>query len=281
MLQAAHHWLIVALILTVIVSRVSAEDPKKIEERNKRVQNLVNVNARFVFDSKDKTRPPTQVELTLPKEPKKRDVALADLAGLTTLQSVTLGIAKDSDLVGLTTLTNLTSLSTIRGSIDITDAAFDSITQFHKLEALNLENTTVSAKGLASLSTLKKLNRLTLARTPTSDEGLKTLKDVKQLRHLNVESTNVTAEGLKHLGKLESIWLGGDKIGDAAVAEVARCETLRFLSITHERTAVTDAGLRYLEDLPSLRSLQIYCRQVTPNGIAALQRKKPKLLINR
>ena len=277
MLPAAHHWLIVALILSINSALVPAQDARTIAERNKRVQNLQLAGAKFVFDEKDKTRPPIQIThgfIDRRIETEHR-AAIADIAGLTTLRSVILSGASDEDLAKLVPLTRLTSLTVY--SKGVTDEAFKSIAKFEKLEALDLSGTRVFEKA-GSLSSLKKLERLSLAGTPTSDVGLKALKDVKSLRHLNIERTAVTSEGLKHLGKLESLWVDGTAIGDAAFAEISHCDSLRSLSVRDH--AVTDVGLRYLEDLPNLRSLAIHrYGELSQDGIFALQRKKPKLKI--
>ena len=49
-----------------------------------------------------------------------------------------------------------------------------------------------------------------------------------------------------------------------------------ILSLIHHNPGITDAGLKYLEGLTHLTSVDLYKTKVTRNGVAALQKAVPK-----
>ena len=70
---------------------------------------------------------------------------------------------------------------------------------------------------------------------------------------------------LRGLGKLESMGLGGTKVGDEGARRLTECGALRIVDLT--ATAVTDEGLMALSKLGRLKSVQLWFTGVTEAGI--------------
>jgi hypothetical protein len=87
--------------------------------------------------------------------------------------------------------------------------------------------------------------------------------------------------GLKHYmaaaGSLAFLDLGGWRVTDAGLKELAGQEDLRVLNL--QGTAVTDAGLKELSGLGSLQSLDLSRTKVTKEGVGRLAKELPKCRI--
>ncbi len=98
-----------------------------------------------------------------------------------------------------------------------------------------------------------------------TDELLARLKTLPKLRELNLgHPTKITAAGLAHLAQLtalekltlSSINTTEERLGDEALKHIVGLKSLRELHLNECGT--TDAGIRWLEELPQLTHLDVY-----------------------
>lgn len=171
------------------------------------------------------------------------------LAACTTLEELALENTKidDAALAELAALPNLRSLN-LRRSVNLTDAAVETLTRFPKLEQLYLHDNGFSAEALAKLTALGQLRLLDLRGCP--GVGVEVL-------------TQICA-----LPRLSDLRIRGYAINDACMEAVAKCRNLS--AFTLEEAAVTGKGLALLAGLP-LESLTLYkCFTVREEDLAVL-----------
>jgi hypothetical protein len=97
-----------------------------------------------------------------------------------------------------------------------------------------------------------------LRMTDVTDKDLVSLEGLKSLQHVSLSSSRITDAGLVHLKGLAN---------------------LRRLDLDYDR--ISDAGLVHLEGLTNLRRLDLRVTRVTPAGVEGLQRKLPRVIIDR
>lgn len=171
------------------------------------------------------------------------------LTACTALEELALENTKidDAALADLASLPHLRSLN-LRRSVNLTDAALETLTRFPKLEQLYLHDNGFSADALAQLASLPNLRLLDLRGCP-----------------------GVGAEVLNklcRLPRLSDLRLRGYTIDDACMVAVANCRHLS--AFTLEEAAVTGEGLARLADLP-LSSLTLYkCFSIREDDLAVL-----------
>lgn len=227
---------------------------------------------------------------------------LADLAGLTALEQLTLhapGVTDDG-LVHLKAMTRLRTLDLANTGITgagfqhlqgatqieelklhstgITDAGLAYLPQWPKLRVLNLSNTDITDSGLAHVDGMNRLEELDLSSCEQiTDAGLVALKDLKNLRTLDLPE-GIGDAGLVQLAglqKLESLNLAGANITDAGLVHLRGLTALRVLNIS--LTRVTDAGLVNLRGLRALRTIGLRVNTVTDAAVDALKEAIPGL----
>lgn len=102
----------------------------------------------------------------------------------------------------------------------VTDKGLTYLRAHRSLRALNLGNTQITDIGLDSLSSLDKLQWLDLRNTAISDRGLATLARFQDLVTLNLSGTQVTGQGIRQLvqcSRLEFLFVGHTAVdGDSA-----------------------------------------------------------------
>jgi len=97
-----------------------------------------------------------------------------------------------------------------------------------------------------------------LRMTDVTDTDLASLEGLKRLQHVSLSSSRITDAGLVHLKGLAS---------------------LRRLDLDFNR--ISDVGLVHLEGLTKLRRLDLRVTKVTTAGVERLQRKLPKVIVDR
>ena len=97
-----------------------------------------------------------------------------------------------------------------------------------------------------------------LRMTDVTDTDLASLEGLNRLRHVSLSASRITDAGLMHLKGLAN---------------------LRRLDLDFNR--ITDAGLVHLEGLTKLRRLDLRVTKVTTAGVERLQRKLPKVIVDR
>ena len=83
--------------------------------------------------------------------------------------------------------------------MDDSDASLIYLRDLPPLEALYLQHTDISGKGLETIRTLPHLAVLNLSDTNIDDTALMVLHDMTSLRHLSVTGTAVTDKGIAEL----------------------------------------------------------------------------------
>ncbi len=124
------------------------------------------------------------------------DAGLAQLAGLTELQSLELTSPKITD-AGLSQLKPLVKLQTLSlHGTKVTDAGLDQLQPFEGLQTLDLGATKITDAELTKLKSFKMLQSLDLSEDPITDAGLALLEGNDTLQTLNVSGSKITDAGL-------------------------------------------------------------------------------------
>jgi Leucine-rich repeat (LRR) protein len=181
------------------------------------------------------------------------DLDLADLRGLKTLRSLSLGRYSKVTDTGLFYLQGLTGL-----------------------EELDLEGATIHGAGLRYLAPLKKLKKLRLP-NDVRDAGERTMEvlaGLPELESLSISQYSTKLKGpavakLAALKKLKELGVGGEAIDDAALASFKALPTLETLRLLN--TKVLGSGLPKLKDLPNLKRLTIVSNEINDAGLESLK----------
>lgn len=197
--------------------------------------------------------------------PRVGNAGLAALASLGALESLTLHTPE----VTLSGLNRLHALSRLRW-LDATPIRQDNqgldLSQLTRLEELRIGLTQVGEGGVLRTDRFR-------------DEDMAGLASLTRLRWLR-GIRGVSDAGMKHLANLtamEGLDIGGSEVTDAGLAHLAVMRKLKHLNISGK---FTDAGLRRLEGISSLRSLCIEpAGQVSREGIQRLQARLPELQV--
>ena len=145
---------------------------------------------------------------------------------------------------------------------------------------VSLVEAPVTAEGLREVIALPGVVGLQLDHCRRLDEGAwAELAEARGMRWLGLAGTSVTGDGLRRLAKLPRLQILDldlcEAVDDAGVAMLAGCRGLRALSLGKtgfEKTMLTDAGLRPLQEWPELRLLNLAGNRVTDTGLAELTR---------
>jgi uncharacterized protein YjbI with pentapeptide repeats len=219
----------------------------------------------------------------------------------------TLSLAHTSvDDDGLRFLAPMTRLAELNlAGTKVKGAGLRYLRGLRRLHDVNLEGAPVDDEGTAGLEGWSGLAQLNLAKTQVGDAGLARLRTLSGLQGLNLQGTRITDAGVgilvswpkvtgisladtalsdaailrfKAPGTLVSLNLDGTGVTDDTLRQMAGWRKLYLLAL--ERTRVTDAGLAYLLDLPDLERLYLTGANFTPQAIAGLKAKRPKMLID-
>jgi hypothetical protein len=147
------------------------------------------------------------------------------------------------------------------------------------LETISLRETAITDAGLASLRGLPKLAYLDLRDTSVTGSGLREIPS--QLQALHLTSTKVTGEDLRWLPRmpyLKVLKLNFLTMGDESLADLSLFPAVEHLEL--DGTSCTDAGLRQLlAQNPTLRRIEARYTNVTPEGVSAVLREHPELVV--
>ena len=202
----------------------------------------------------------------LGKNPAVTDAGLANVAGLSHLEFLTLSSTPITD-TGLTNLTGLSRLQQLNlGDTAIGDVGLACLADLLRLRTLILQNTHVTDAGLSHVGKLKGLAFLSLNGTKITGRGLEHLVGLSNLRVLRLSPTDVGDDDmrpLQSLANLRMLDLGVTQVTDAGLPHLLKLEKLEFLILSYARgfphgeTNITAAGLEKLGKLPQLKSLAL------------------------
>lgn len=206
------------------------------------------------------------------------DAGLAHLVKFPNLKQLFLTQSAIGD-DGLAFLGQIGSLELLdlRFSAQITDQGLAHLAHLKNLRELDLRGSSITDRGLVHLAELTQLETLGLGETQITGDGLSVLASMKNLELLRLDGTGVTDQTVTHLATLlaprTTITLDNTRITDAALAEIAKLESLKWLSLSGNE--LTGAGLAQLAPLTSLEALVLPVEGITSAGIIRLQLALP------
>lgn len=232
---------------------------------------------------------------------------LKHIAGLTGLRELNLTLTPVTD-DGLKHLSNLTELRMLGlASTQCNGTGFAHLKSLRKLESVNFHFTPLNDAGLQAISQVPISDRLWFAHTHFTDSGAKPLASLTKLKRCGIGSKakGSTGEAVAALVDLplEDLSLLDNQASDAGIAHAAKIRTLKRLDVSYGPTVtddslaliaampklaefriggacITDTGLMLLAKSESLKKLTINrSKKVTAEGIAALKKVRPKLVI--
>jgi serine/threonine protein kinase len=183
---------------------------------------------------------------------------------------------------GLKHLKHLTGLRELNVSAtDISDRGLLAILDLPALKELTVSNSKVTSQGIASLDKVKSLAILRINNLPLDDRAFKYFRQGPHLVTLSLKSAGLhdkDLESLQNLKTLISLDLRDNKgITDAGLKYLSKLPLLANLDLRDCR--ITIAGLPYLKQIYSLRSLNISCKTWTAREQAQLKSELPKVNI--
>ena len=195
------------------------------------------------------------------------------LAGLTGLKTLVLSLPSLTDQ-GMRYIKGLTALEDLHlRALGVTDSGFEYLEGMQSLQSL-WAWATVTDQGLAHVGKLTSLRELSINVTSVRGPGLSHLAPLAKLEHLELQGANFGNSGLKYLSDLralKSLWLRGEdlKISDAGMRHIGGLTGLERLHLSRI-DSVTDAGITYLKDLKSLRSLDVGKSTITEKAVETI-----------
>lgn len=217
---------------------------------------------------------------------------LADIARLPSLQSLALAGCRELKDADFAVLGNIYSLSnTYLVNTSAGDLAAHSLARLNNLRDLHLGSEQLTDAGVRKLCEIVSLHSLTINSDAVNltDEAFVDLWRLTNLQSLTISAPHVTGSSLSainELRRLESVNLEGGSMGDVALENIAKSETLKRLVIGNWQkggpTALTDAGLLHLAKARQLTNVSLIRRgtQVTDNGAAELRKLRPALTVD-
>ncbi len=155
---------------------------------------------------------------------------------------------------------------------------FSSLPHLTGLKALNVKFSDFSDADLKYLDPLSNLSYLNVSATNVTGDGLARMKFLNKLTSLHagsVQNIPTLLERVAEMPKLYQLSLHADSLEDDLLKEVARCQSLKVLSIGMNRK-ITDKGVQHLSKLKQLRHLDICGTSVTMQSLKTL-RQLPSL----
>jgi Leucine-rich repeat (LRR) protein/thiol-disulfide isomerase/thioredoxin len=214
------------------------------------------------------------------------DVGLAYVGEIKSLQFLTVraGWVNDRGITSLSGLDRLQELNFGSGysGAHVTDAAAAHLAKLPALKKLWLQNTEIGDYGLEAVASCRSLEWLCLNTNRVTSEGLRNLSSFPALTYLSLSGIRGSADGLRHLRSQKSLvhlnidgrgWLDVDAVSKRGAdegldhfSELSRLESLTL------NTPLSDAGMRQLAGMTSLRWLQIDDKNnmLTDDGLACV-----------
>jgi beta-lactamase regulating signal transducer with metallopeptidase domain/Leucine-rich repeat (LRR) protein len=251
------------------------------------------------------------------------DAGLVHLKGMMSIKTLCLYGTQVTEQ-GLGHLSGLQTLEDLLLSFSVTDTGLQHLAQMRALKQIGIDGDSVTASGLHALSKMKGLEHIgiesekdpeaiigQLAVLPgltklglpryTTDKTMAQLKKLPVLQELSLNSEQITSRGMATLTQLPSLqslslmdmklsledWgtLGRisslqrldidlrSKITDAHLKHLTRLQSLKYLSVdcSSQDMHVTDEGLTHIAKLRSLERLTLHGAKITDQGLQQLQ----------
>lgn len=246
---------------------------------------------------------PEMQNLDLDKTPI-TDAALSAVAGFPKLRALTInttrvGVAGVAALKGSKSLRQLTAanllaftpemmpeIAAISGLTDLSLVGLDldgAMAGFigSKVQRLNVTGAKLTDVGGVALGRLGEVVLISANQTGIGDDTVASLSGAPKLDTLQAANTAVTdaaGPAFAKLSRLKTLWLDRTAVTDALMPHLAG---LSLETLNLDGVALTDAGLKALEAMKTLKSLAVPNTQVTDVGVAALEAAIPGIRIRR
>ena len=160
--------------------------------------------------------------------------------------------------------------------ISINDDYLKAIGQITSLQRLDLNETDLEDRQLAYLKDLKNMRCFSINKTLIKGPGLAHISAMKELMFINVSGNSLQPGSTRYLSKfthINDIGLAHCMLRDDDLLEIAKIKSLTSIRCPFNY-GVTDLGIKYLDALPNLATIDIDETQVTVPGLMALKKHK-------
>jgi hypothetical protein len=214
----------------------------------------------------------TMPQLTLldvSAEPRLTDAAIASIASLKRLRSLSLNsyVGTEDGWMRFSTdaLRSLAELRDLEHLHLVGQPVSPKTLNFPRLKSLSLGTESVDDTCAERIAACRQLRALDLVYTKITDVGLRKIAELPELRRLNLDSRVVTDAGIKHLlrlQKLQHVSLRASRLTDESLRHLAGVKSLTRVDLSgsgepgfNAGTCFTIAGVQRLKALPNLRTL--------------------------
>ena len=160
------------------------------------------------------------------------------------------------------------------------DEALRLVSDFPRLEVLDLTGNSISSEQLKQVCQLRELTSLHLSNTTIDDAMAVHLGKLRSLTAIHLLGTSLTSESLETIGglrQLEVLDLSETKIsGD--LAPLANLSNLNWLVL--KNVSLEDDALETLSKLPALKRLTLASEQISEQQYRKLKKLRPDLRID-
>ncbi len=157
----------------------------------------------------------------------------------------------------------------------------EAIATIPNLEGVNFNDTTIGDEGVRALAASPTIHAFGLARVGVTDDGLAALANRERISRITLRGNPITdaAFTLLPLENVDGLNLSETRCGDGSLAHLrGRWATpgegtasVFGFKIELQDSAVTDAGLAHLTEVPKIRDLDLSGTAVTGHGFAAFK----------
>lgn len=178
----------------------------------------------------------------------------------------------------------------------ISDGTLEIVSRLTGLEALDIANTQVTDNGLDRLITLTSLRELALGRGRLNENALEVLRMLPTLTHLDLSGARAAppdmgrrrgaggampesmVRAMAELKDLRVLRVGYSNISGDGLKILSALEKVEKLGL-ESCTRIDDEAAAELANWKSLRYVDLQETRVTPQGVEALRKAKPGLVI--
>jgi hypothetical protein len=201
--------------------------------------------------------------------------ALQKLKTLRVIHAVRLKSFTPDMLPAIARISGVTYLSLSFNDLDASIAGLAG----SKVEQLSVISTKLTDAGGVTLGQLTELSSLSANGEKIGDPTIAAIATLPKLRLLQIPDTAVTDAAGPHFAKikkLDTLWIDRTVIGDEFLLHLAG---LPLTTLSLADTKISDAGLKSLQNIKTLKSLNVTKTGVTAEGVAALEAALPGIKV--
>ncbi|MBN2588988.1 MAG: sigma-70 family RNA polymerase sigma factor [Sedimentisphaerales bacterium] len=177
---------------------------------------------------------------------------------------------------GLESLAGLKSLKSFCPPANVYDSGLAAVGKIKSLQVIRMsEDNSMTNAGLKQLTNLKSLRILQIPAVRVTDEGLKVLSELPNLNYLMLSGnfTNNAPLYLKDVSSLRAIKIDSEQFDDSGMKNLARLTQLESIDV-YWNNRITDEGVKYLKNLPNLKTFSTLRGKLSDEGLSHLQECK-------